>query len=233
MDPVLEITEITDRVVKAGGPALLFRHPRGSSMPVLTNQFGSDRRMALALRASSYDALAQKVRALTELEVPHGALDKLKALAKLKDLAALGPKTVKTAPCHEVSYTGDQVDLGRLPVLTCWPLDGGPFITLPVVFTRDPKGGRRNAGMYRLQVYDARTTGMHWHLHKDAAEHYRHAGGRQWRWRWPSAPTLPSPTPPPLRCPRSWTRCCSQASSGRGRGDGQVPHRGSGSPGPR
>jgi 4-hydroxy-3-polyprenylbenzoate decarboxylase len=178
VDPVLEITEITDRVVKAGGPALLFRHPRGSSIPVLTNQFGSDRRMALALRSTSYDALAQKVRALTELEVPHGALDKLKALAKLKDLASLGPKMVKTAPCQEVVYTGDQVDLARLPVLTCWPLDGGPFITLPVVFTRDPKGGRRNAGMYRLQVYDARTTGMHWHLHKDAAEHYRHAGGR-------------------------------------------------------
>jgi 4-hydroxy-3-polyprenylbenzoate decarboxylase len=177
-DPVLEITEISDRVVKAGGPALLFRHPRGSSMPVLINQFGSDRRMALALRSPSYDALAEKVLALTQLEMPRGAVDKLKALGRLKDLASFGPRTVKSGPCQDVVLSGDEVDLGILPVLTCWPLDGGPFITLPVVITRDPRDGRRNAGMYRLQVYGRRTTGMHWHLHKDAAEHYRHAGGR-------------------------------------------------------
>jgi 4-hydroxy-3-polyprenylbenzoate decarboxylase len=104
-------------------------------------------------------------------------LDKLKALGRLKDLADLVPKVVKEGACQEVVLQGDEVDLGRIPVLTCWPLDAGPFITLPLVFTRDPVSGRRNAGMYRLQVFDRRTTGMHWHLHKDAAEQFRAAAG--------------------------------------------------------
>jgi 4-hydroxy-3-polyprenylbenzoate decarboxylase len=173
VDPALEITEIADRVVKAGGPALLFTHPKGSSFPVLINQFGSDERMCAALRAGSYDELAARVQSLVSLEVPTGAWGKVKTLGKLKDLAGVAPHSVKSGPCQEVVLTGDQIDLGALPILQCWPLDAGRFITLPLVFTKHPVTGRRNVGMYRLQVYDRNTTGMHWHIHKDAAEHFR------------------------------------------------------------
>ncbi|MBN1630601.1 MAG: menaquinone biosynthesis decarboxylase [Thermoleophilia bacterium] len=178
VDPVLEIAEITDRVSKAGGPALLFTKPKGCSIPVLMNQFGSDRRMCLALRSASYEELAARVTKLTNLEAPGSAWDKLKALARLKDLAALQPKTVRSGACQEVVLTGDQIDLDALPILKCWPLDGGRYITLPLVFTRHPDTGARNVGMYRLQVFDKRTTGMHWHLHKDGAEHYQACQGR-------------------------------------------------------
>ena len=175
VDPVLEITEIADRVVKAGGPALLFRNVKGSSMPVLINQFGTNERMCLALRTSSYDALGERVRALFDLDMPEGMFEKVKALGRLRDLASFSPKKVRKAPCQEVVLRGDEVDLGLLPVLQCWPLDAGRFVTLPLVFTRDPRTGVRNTGMYRLQVFDRNTTGMHWHLHKDAAEHFRAA----------------------------------------------------------
>jgi len=178
VDPVLEIAEVADRVVKAGGPALLFQHPTGYDTPVLINQFGSDEQMCLALRVSSYDELLERVQALIATEPPTSTWQKLRALTRLKDLAALQPKTVKSGACQDVVLMGDQVDLSALPVLQCWPLDGGRYITLPLVFSRHPLTGRRNVGMYRLQVYDERTTGMHWHIHKDAAEHYRAAGGR-------------------------------------------------------
>ena len=178
VDPVLEITEVADRVGKAGGPALLFTHPTGHDVPVLINQFGSDERMCSALRVSSYDELAARVEALVSTDLPGSAWQKLKALARLKDLAALQPRVVKQGPCQQVVLTGDRIDLEALPILKCWPLDAGRYITLPLVFTRHPETGRRNVGMYRLQVYDKQTTGMHWHLHKDAAEHYRAAGGR-------------------------------------------------------
>lgn len=178
VDPVLEITEITDRVSKAGGPALLFMKPKGYDIPVLMNQFGSHERMCLALRSTSYEHLAERVRKLTTLEAPGSAWDKLKALARLKDLAALQPHTVRSGACQEVVLTGDQVDLEALPILKCWPLDGGRYITLPLVITRHPRTGARNVGMYRLQVFDKKTTGMHWHPHKDAAEHYRAANKR-------------------------------------------------------
>ena len=178
VDPVLEMTEIADRVAKAGGPALLFTRPKGSNFPVLMNQFGSNERMCLALRASSYDDLAARVTKLVSLDVPGSAWDKLRALSRLKDLAALQPRVVGSGACQEVVLTGDQVDLQALPVLQCWPLDAGRYITLPLVFTRHPVTRKRNTGMYRLQVYDGRTTGMHWHIHKDAAEHYRVATGR-------------------------------------------------------
>jgi 4-hydroxy-3-polyprenylbenzoate decarboxylase len=171
------MTEITDRVVKSGGPALLFSNPKGFDIPVLTNQMASHRRIQLALRVSSYEELEQRVRELISLEAPGaGIVNKLRVLGRLKGLADLMPRTVEEAACQEIVYRGDEVDLRRLPVLTCWPLDGGPFMTLPLVFTRDPDTGRANTGMYRLQVFDSRTTGMHWHLHKDAAEHFRAAG---------------------------------------------------------
>jgi 4-hydroxy-3-polyprenylbenzoate decarboxylase len=178
VDPVLEITEITDRVVKMGGPALLFTRPRGSDIPVLVNQFGSDNRMCMALRVTSYQELTRRVEALVAFDLPGSAWEKLKALARLKDLASLHPQVVKRAPCQEVVRTGDEVDLNALPILQCWPLDAGRFITLPLVFTRHPETGRRNVGMYRLQVFDRCTTGMHWHIHKDAAEAYRACAGR-------------------------------------------------------
>lgn len=187
VDPVLEMTEIADRVVKNGGPALLFTRPKGYDIPVLMNQFGAHGRVWLALRTSSYEELAGRIEKLAALEAPGSAWDKLKALARLKELAALQPRLVKHGACQEVVLTGEEVDLERLPVLQCWPLDGGRYITLPLVFTRNPRTGKRNVGMYRMQVFDKRTTGMHWHIHKDAAQHYRvaqenvsrHAGGTE------------------------------------------------------
>ncbi len=178
VDPVLEIAEIADRVVKAGGPALLFTRPKGYKVPVFINQFGSNERMCLALRSDSYEELVSKVERLISLDVPCSTWDKLKALARLKELAALQPRVVKSGVCQEVVFAGDQVDLSALPILQCWPLDAGRYITLPLVFTRHPKTGRRNVGMYRLQIFDRNTTGMHWHLHKDAAEHGRASEGR-------------------------------------------------------
>ena len=178
VDPVLEMAEVADRVIKAGGPALLFTRPQGFSTPVFMNQFGSDRRMCLALGGESYDELSARVAELTAIEVPDSTWDKLKALGRLKAIADLQPRVVKRAPCQEVVLTGDQIDLEALPIVKCWPLDGGRYITLPLVFSRHPRSGARNVGMYRLQVFDKRTTGMHWHIHKDATEHYRASQGR-------------------------------------------------------
>ena len=173
VDPILEMSEIADRVAKAGGPALLFTKPKGYTVPVLMNQFGSHRRMCMALRAGSYEEVAGRVAELTDMDMPDGIWDKLKALSRLKALADLQPRAVRRGACQEVVQLGDQVDLESIPALQCWPLDAGRYITLPLVFTRHPVTGARNVGMYRLQVFDKKTTGMHWHLHKDAAEHYR------------------------------------------------------------
>ncbi len=173
VDPYLEIAEITDRVVKAGGPALLFRAVNGSPYPVLTNQFGSERRMAMSLGASSLDEVTERVRAAVDLAVPPTLAGKLGKLASLASLGAAIPRTVAYGSCQEVIEA--EPDLRRLPVLTTWPLDGGPFITLPLVFTRDPERGTQNVGMYRVQVYDATTTGMHWQRHKQGR-----AQARKW-----------------------------------------------------
>jgi 4-hydroxy-3-polyprenylbenzoate decarboxylase len=178
VDPVLEMTEVADRAAKAGGPALLFTKPKGYATPVLMNQFGSHERMCMALRMRSYEELAGRVAELTALGLPDTARDKLKALGRLKALADLQPRVVKRGACQEVVLTGDQIDLEALPVLKCWPLDAGRYITLPLVFTRHPRTGARNVGMYRLQVFDKKTTGMHWHIHKDAAAHYQASQGR-------------------------------------------------------
>ncbi|MHB1389758.1 MAG: menaquinone biosynthesis decarboxylase [Thermoleophilia bacterium] len=176
VDPDLEVSEITDRVSKADGPALLFRNPRGSRMPILINQFGSKRRMEMALGGRSLDEIGAELGQVLEMQVPQGIVAKVKALGKLKNLADSAPKIVKAGACQEVVM--DAPDLDALPILKTWPGDGGPFITLPVVFTRDPATGKRNAGMYRLQKFDARTTGMHWHVHKDGAENFRASGDR-------------------------------------------------------
>ena len=177
VSPELEITEITDRVSKSGGPALLFENVKGHpGHKVLINQFGSERRMALALGVASMDEIAERITGLMNVKAPEGLLDKLKMLPQLGALTSAFPKTVsaKDAPCKEV-IRREKFDLNYFPILKCWPLDGGRFITLPCVHTRDPRTGKRNIGMYRMQVYDGQTTGMHWQRQKVAAEHYREA----------------------------------------------------------
>ena len=174
VDPYLELAEIGDRAVKAHGPALLFRNVKGHPMPVVMNQFGSQRRMELALGAP-LDDLAARIAGLLDLQVPQGLAGKVKALGQLRELASFAPKLVRAGAFREVVV--QPPDLGALPVLTTWPGDGGPFITLPVVVTKDLQG-RRNAGMYRMQVFDAQTTGMHWHVHHDGAANFRESDGR-------------------------------------------------------
>jgi len=168
----LEVTEIYDRIVKKEGPALLFTRPEGGQMPLLINMLGSHKRLNLALGTQSYDDLAAKIREFLELQPPKTLIDKIGMLPKLKELTHLGTKTVKNAPCQEVVKTEGAM-LDEIPVQTCWPDDGGRFITFPLVITRDPETGKRNVGLYRMHVYDNKTTGMHWQIHKDGAEHFR------------------------------------------------------------
>ena len=199
VSPDLEITEITDRASKIGaygksvstrgkyapgGPALLFENVKGfPGQKVFINQFGSERRMAMALGVSRLDEIAERIKGMMNIKAPEGLFDKLKMLPQLGAITSAFPKTVqaKDAPCKEVILKGqdkngrDSFDLNQFPILKCWPHDGGRFITLPLVHTRDPGSGKRNIGMYRMQVYDGRTTGMHWQRQKVAAEHYREA----------------------------------------------------------
>jgi len=184
VDPILEITEITDRVSKsnvarppsaAKSPALLFENLKGyPGARVLINQFGSARRMNLALGVDSLDEVAGRLRVFTDVKSPQGLLDKIKMLPMLADLSKFFPKTAATGPCKEVIQK-ENFSLLDFPVLQCWPQDAGRFITLPCVITRDPRTGKRNVGMYRMQIYDARTAGMHWQRQKVGAEHYREA----------------------------------------------------------
>lgn len=174
VDPILEIAEINDRVVKEGGPALLFENPKGSKIPCVVNLFGSYERMQLALEVNSLDDIGRQMLEFLEPEIPTNLIEKLKALPKLKKLSDFIPKTVKSGPCKEVIIK-DNPSLDILPILKIWPEDGGRFITLPMVFTKDPDSGTRNCGMYRMHVYDSKTTGMHWHIHKDGAKHFRNA----------------------------------------------------------
>jgi 4-hydroxy-3-polyprenylbenzoate decarboxylase len=179
-DPILEITEIADRVSKSrdqqgilGGKALLFENVKGySGAQLLINQFGSSRRMRLALEVDSLDEIAERIRGFMDVKSPQGFLDKVKMLPMLAEMGKFFPKTVATGPCKEV-IRRDHFSLLDFPILQCWPKDAGRFITLPCVITRDPKTEKRNVGMYRMQIYDERTTGMHWQRQKVAAEHYR------------------------------------------------------------
>jgi len=177
VDPVLEITEITDRVTKAGGPALLFEKPRGSRHPVLINMLGSERRMNLALDVDELDEVAARIRSYLDFQSPQGLFDKLKMLPKLAELGAFFPKSVKSGPCKEV-IRRDDFSLSEFPILQCWPEDGGRYITWPLVITKNPETGKRNVGVYRMQVFDERSTGMHWQTQKHGAEHYRRARSR-------------------------------------------------------
>jgi len=169
VSPRLEISEIADRAVKGGGPALLFENVQGSKFPVAINTFASRERMRKALGIASWEEWDERLDFFLDPKPPEGLLDKIRAIPRVTELAAVFPKTVRTAPSQEVVATGDAVDLTELPVLTCWPQDAGPFITLPLVITKDPSSGKTNVGMYRMQVYDRATTGMHWQKHKDGA----------------------------------------------------------------
>jgi 4-hydroxy-3-polyprenylbenzoate decarboxylase len=182
VDPVLEITEITQRVARSAnraeksvGPALLFEKPKGSPYPLLINAFGSEHRMCLAFEVGKLDEVAARIQGFLKMESPQGLFDKIKMLPKLAEMGSFFPKSVKTGACKEVIHKGSDVNLFDFPILKCWPQDGGRFITFPLVFTKNPETGKRNVGMYRMQVYDERTTGMHWQTQKHGAEHFRRA----------------------------------------------------------
>lgn len=171
VDPVLEITEITDRVSKVYGPALLFENT-GTGFPVLINSMGTEKRMAMALGVERLDDIAKDMEDLFKqlMSPKESILDKLKLLPKLGSIASWMPKVVSgKGSCQEVIINNP--DLTKFPVLKCWPEDGGPFITLPVIHTKDPHTGIRNVGMYRMQVFGPTLTGMHWHRHKVSARH--------------------------------------------------------------
>jgi 4-hydroxy-3-polyprenylbenzoate decarboxylase len=176
VDPDLEVTEIVDRTVKAGGPALLFERPTGSKHPLLINQFGTERRTCLAFDVQSLDEIGAAVDELLEMQPPQGLVAKMRGLRKLKSLADSAPRTVSRGASQEIVLTGDDVDLDLLPIQRCWPLDPAPFITLPAVITRDPRTGTRNVGMYRMQKIDRRSTFMHWQIHKDGRADWLGAG---------------------------------------------------------
>ncbi len=176
VDPHLEIAEITDRTTKGGGPALLFENVRGSSIPVAINVYGTQQRMAWALGAEHIDEVVQRLENLIKLAPPRSFQDKLRMLPRLKEIADFMPRSVKKAACQETVL--EPTSLGHLPILTCWPQDGGPFITLGAVITRHPETGVRNVGIYRMQKFDDVTTGMHWQIHKVGAQHYRVARER-------------------------------------------------------
>lgn len=210
VSPYLEITEITDRVVKKGGPALLFKNPVGPrhrtssenpmsavmnhpsihpaampsgsikyEFPVAINTMATRQRMSWALSCDDYEEHAGRIAALLKPEVPKGAVEALKKLpwllGQIKDIP---PKEVGKAPCQQIVLQGDEIDLYKLPVLTCWPEDGGPFVTLPMVFTHDPNTGKRNVGMYRIQIHDKNTCGMHWQMHKTGMRQMEDAGAK-------------------------------------------------------
>jgi 4-hydroxy-3-polyprenylbenzoate decarboxylase len=210
VSPYLEITEITDRVVKKAGPALLFEnvvgpthrtstpdpmsavmrnpsiHPlsrpvdsRKYDFPVAINTMATRKRMSLALSCDDFEEHAQRIAALLKPELPNGKIEALKKLPwLLGEMKNVPPKTVSKGQCQDVVWTGDDIDLYKLPVLTCWPEDGGPFVTLPLVFTNDPNTGKRNVGMYRIQIHDKNTCGMHWQMHKTGMRQMEDAGAK-------------------------------------------------------
>ncbi len=172
VDPILEITEFADRAVKSGGPALLFEKPKGYGTPVLINAFASMRKMEIALEVRSVEEIAARIVEFLEMRMPEGLMGKLKMLPKLVEMGAFFPRMVSSGACQEV-VRENNFSLFDYPVLQCWPEDGGRFITLPLVFSKNPDTGKRNCGMYRMQIFDERTAGMHWQTHKQGAEHYR------------------------------------------------------------
>jgi 4-hydroxy-3-polyprenylbenzoate decarboxylase len=172
VDPTLEISEITQRVVRAGGPALLFERPTRGEMPLAINLFGTRRRMALALGVDDLDEVGRRIGELVKLELPVGFGGMREALGKLSQLRAVPPRHVRAAPCQEVVYRGADVDLDRLPGLQVWPGDGGIYHNFGLTHTKHPETGKRNLGLYRLQQHSRNTLGMHWQIHKDSNAHH-------------------------------------------------------------
>jgi 4-hydroxy-3-polyprenylbenzoate decarboxylase len=177
VSPILEISEITDRISKqgGGGKALIFENVEGSKIPVLINAFGSTKRINLALGVQNIEKIPADIDKYLKIVPPSSLLEKIKLLPMLLEAAAFPPKIVSSnqALCQEIIYSGDDVDLEKLPILQCWPSDAGRFITFPIVINRSIDRKLRNVGLYRMQVYDKKTTGMHWHIHKDGA-HFFH-----------------------------------------------------------
>ncbi len=181
----LELCEIADRVMKqpGGGPALLFEHPvladgSRSAYPVAINLFGSMTRMALSVGVRSLDEHGARITQLLDLKVPEGLLGKFSLLPRLLEVAKFPPRMTGRGSCQDVIWRGDEVDLRTLPIITCWPKDGGPYITLPMVISKDPVRGIRNVGMYRVQCLGPTTLAMHWQRHKTGAEHWRQMAER-------------------------------------------------------
>src|SRR2546427_7827669 len=178
VDVDLEITEITDRVSKGGGPALYFERPRSArdgrsyAVPLLINALGSKKRLELALEVSSIEDVARRIEGLLEMKPPEGLIEKVRLLPKLAELGSFFPRTVKDGPVKEVAER-DNLSLAQFPIMKCWPQDAGRFITFPMVITRSPRTGRRNVGSYRMRAYGERTTAMHRQIHKGGAEHFR------------------------------------------------------------
>jgi 4-hydroxy-3-polyprenylbenzoate decarboxylase len=182
VSPILEIAEITDRVSKqpGGGKALLFENVEGSSMPVLINAFGNKKRMNAALGAYDVEEIAKRIERYLKIPPPVTLLDKAKLLPMLLQAAQFPPKLVgnSKAHCQEVVHLNDDVNLDQIPILQCWPEDAGRFITFPIVINRSVDRKIKNVGLYRMQIYDSKTTGMHWHIHKDGA-HFFHEYQKQ------------------------------------------------------
>ena len=179
VDPELEITEIAHRMLRADGPALLFENVIGHDTPVAINLFCAERRMNWALDVENADELAGRLESMIEMVQggpPAGIVNKLRTLGRLAHVGSFQPRAVSNAPCQQVVLSGEDVDLHKLPIIKCWPDDAGHYITLPLVITKDPVTGTQNYGIYRMQVYDQRTTGMHWQTHKVGARHYRSSG---------------------------------------------------------
>jgi 4-hydroxy-3-polyprenylbenzoate decarboxylase len=182
----LEMTEIADRCMKSagGGPALLFERPvlpggAESSVPLLINMFGSERRMAMALGVDRLEDISDRIQGMLEMKPPAGLKEKLLLIPQLAEFAKFPPRRSRGTPaCQHTVLRGDEVDLERLPHMLCWPDDGGRYITLPQVISRDPDTGRRNVGMYRIQVLDRNRLAMHWQRHKSGAAHWREMAAR-------------------------------------------------------
>ncbi len=176
VSPHLEISKITDKESKSadGGKALFFKNVKGSSFPVVTNIFGSSRRICMALGVDHLDELGKRIKKYIDFIPPKSLLGALDLIPMAISFTKFFPRSFRsgTPPCQEVVYKNDEVDLAKLPVLHCWPKDAGPFITLPIVITKSLVTGKRNVGMYRMQVFDKKSTGMHWHIHKDGSHYF-------------------------------------------------------------
>ncbi len=172
VDPTLEISEIVTRTVRAGGPALLFERPTRGEMPVAINLFGTEKRMAMALGVEDLDEIGARIGDMLKPELPQGFSGMMGGLGKVMQLKSMPPKKVKTAPCQQVVYRGDDVDLNRLPGLQVWPGDGGIFHNFGLTHTKHPETGKRNLGLYRLQQHSHNTIGMHWQIHKNSTAHH-------------------------------------------------------------